>query len=427
MNEQKKKGVLLGAITGDAIGTPLDGISRAHLRSIFKSINDYTDAAPALKDKLENWRKPALYSAASQLMIFMAFFLILHKRPDPSGFLHYISGIPEGSGNEYGIFRHPTVMLRHIINSEKSALNTNGSTAFSIADASGAIVLIPLCLNNDKENQLENLLSLSANYNKEIFSVAGNVIFGTLLINVLSENHTSYPIDLIDLAIKTANDLLRQLENLSPKIFGLGLNPDYLSSSVRDYLNILMKINNIKDIDSAEKNIYSYLNTRIKTPATRATINHPMAVIPFSIYLCRFYSHNPSDMLFRTAEFGGSASVLCAMTGALSGALYGYESLPQNLLDGLVNKKRITTVIESILKDKITDQLAEDFVKSEASLSAKEMEEKSAKLKHAKVKVEKKKSRNEMEKELSSHVVESWTKFDRAKWRRKLDHEPDNR
>ncbi len=427
MNEQKKKGMLWGAITGDAIGTPLDGLSRAHIRSIFKNIIDYTDAAPALKDKLENWRKPGLYSAASQMMLLMAMLANLNKHIDPSGFRHFISGIPGGTRDVSGIFRHPTPVVRHLFNAEKTAQNKNGNVAFSVADANGAIILIPLCLKGaDDEFMQERLLSFPAHFNKDIHSSAGSLVFNSLLSKLLNENYFTDSKDLLDHAIQTTDSLAQKLENLLPKIFGLGLNPDYLLSSVRDYLNIFLKIINIKDMDTAEKNIYSYVNTGIKTPVTRATINHPMAVIPFSIYLTRFYSDNPSDAIYRAAECGGSVSILCALTGALNGAMHGFECLPKNLLDGLVNKKRISSVIEDILKGKITDQVAEDFINSEASLSAKESEEKNAKLKHIKVKVKKKKSRHEMEKELSDHVVESWTKFDRAKWRRKLDRERDN-
>jgi ADP-ribosylglycohydrolase len=425
MNEQKIKGMLWGAIIGDALGTPFDGLSKAHIRSTFKSINNYTDAARALKGKQEIWRKPGLYSAASQLMILMSMFAVSNKRHQRS-FSRFISGTPDNAQNEYGMFRHPTAMLRHLIRAEKITRSSSESAAFSSADASGTIVLIPLSLTAvNNEVQLKQLISFSVSFNKDIHSCSGNLFFITFLKRLLGENDPAALGDIIDVAIQTANSLLQELENLAPEIFGLGLNPDYLLSSVRDYINILTQINNIKDIDSAEKRIYTYVNTRIKTPATRATINHPMAIIPFSLYVNRFYSHNPSDTLFRAAESGGSASILCALTGALNGAMFGLESLPENLLEGLVNKKRITAVVESVLKEKIADELIEEFVTGEALLSAKEREEKNAKLKHVKIKVKRKKSRQEMEKELSGHVVESWTKFDSAKWRRKLDREQD--
>jgi ADP-ribosylglycohydrolase len=427
MNEQKIKGMLWGAIIGDAIGTPFDGLSKAHIRSTFKSINDYTDAAPALKGKPGIWKKSGLYSALSQLMILMSMYTILNKRNDPAGFIQFISGTPASIQNEYGIFRHPTAMLRHLINAEKAARNSSESSAFSGADVSGTIVLIPLSLTAmSNESQLEQLLSFSGIINKDIHSNAGTLIFIMLLRRLLEENDLPASVDIIELAMQTAKSLLQKLENIMPEIFNLGMNPDYLLSSVRDYFNILTQIIDVKNIDSAEKNIYTYVNTRIKTQVTRATINHPMAIIPFSLYMNRFYSNSPSDKLFRVAEYGGAANILCALTGALNGAIFGLESLPVNLLESLVNKKRITAIVESVLKEKITNELIEDFITSEASLSAKEREEKNAKLKHIKIKVKKKKSRHEMEKELSSHVVESWTKFDSAKWRRKLDRNPDN-
>ena len=93
-------------------------------------------------------------------------------------------------------------------------------------------------------------------------------------------------------------------------IFDLGLNPDYLLSSMKDYVAILEKIISIKNTDDAEKQIYTYLNTKLKTPVTRATVNHPLAIIPFAIFLCRLYSDNPADAVFQAAEYGGSSSIL---------------------------------------------------------------------------------------------------------------------
>jgi hypothetical protein len=427
MNEQKIKGMLWGAIIGDTIGTPFDGLTKAHIHSIFKSIDNYTDTSPALKGRPETWKKPGLYSAASQLMILMSMFAISNKRPDPRAFIRLISKTPGSAEDEYGIFRHPTIMVKHLIYTEKTAHGSSESAFFSSVDASTAVILIPLILSTlNTEAQLEQILSFSLMFNKDIHSTSGTLIFNVLLKRILSEKNSFIPENIFDHAIEAAKYLLEKINNLAPKIFDLGLNPDYLLSSVRDYLNIFLKIINIKNIDSAEKNIFIYVNTKIKTPVTRATVNHPMAIIPFSMYLSRYYSNSPSETFFRTVEYGGSASILGSLTGALNGAMFGFDRLPVNLLNELVNKKRITSIVDSVFKEKITEEIIQDFISGEASLSAKETEEKNAKLKHVKIKIKKKKSRHEMEKELSNHVVESWTKFDKAKWRRKLDREQEN-
>ncbi|RPI89409.1 MAG: ADP-ribosylglycohydrolase family protein, partial [Spirochaetales bacterium] len=63
----KNTGILLGALTGDALCTPLEGLSAGHIRSVLGHIGDYADPEPALKGKMDRWRKPALYSSLSQM------------------------------------------------------------------------------------------------------------------------------------------------------------------------------------------------------------------------------------------------------------------------------------------------------------------------------------------------------------------------
>jgi hypothetical protein len=72
-------------------------------------------------------------------------------------------------------------------------------------------------------------------------------------------------------------------------------------------------------------------------------------------------------------------------------------------------------------------QLVTVKTEKEALVLLKEIQEKNAKLKHVKVKTKntKKKSRKDIERELSALVVESWTKLDKAKWRRKIDRDKD--
>ena len=49
----------------------------------------------------------------------------------------------------------------------------------------------------------------------------------------------------------------------------------------------------------------------------------------------------------------------------------------------------------------------------------KEREELNARLRHVKTKVKKPKDAGDRENRLNRHVVESWTKIDKAKWRKR--------
>lgn len=426
MNDQKIKGMLWGTIIGDALGITLDGLTSAHIHSIFRKIEDYTDPAPALKGKPEHWRKPGLYSTHSQLMLLLSMFAQTKKNINWPDFVQLIAESLGIAGNEYGIFRHPSVMERHLINNAKTINTSLKNTVFSYPCADNAVILIPLTLNPFFNSNIERMISSSLIFNSDVHSCAGALLMNGLLKNILEGNLSFKTAELLDNAIMTADLLLKKLQESTAIIFKLGLNPDYLLSSISDYLNIISKLLNINDNNSAGKLIVDFVNKKIKTSITRATVNHPLAIIPFSIYLTYSYSHNPSEALFRAAENGGSSPILCALVGALIGAMFGLDDLPENLINDLVNKRRIINIISSISGKQAATELIHDFILGEASLTAKEIEEKNAKLKHVKIKTKKQKTRHEIEKELSTHIVESWTKLERAKWRRKLGREQNN-
>ncbi len=421
--QDKIKWMLLGTVVGDALGTPLDSLSRQHIKSIYKTINNYTDAAPALKGRLDQWKKPGLYSSAAQLMILLSIYAISNKHIDARKFIQFNKTLPETAGNEYGIFRHPSQVIKHFVQNTKPINNAPGLPAFSSACARSAIILIPLAIPDllPDDNYIANLVSFSLMLNKDMYSVAGSLIINTLLRRIIKESVSE---NILTLAADALSSLHKNLEILSAQLFDSGIIPDYLHNSLRDYSNIFTAIVKIKDIASAEKAIYTYVNTKIKTPITRATANHPLAIIPFSIFFTDLHLNRPSEIIFRAAECGGSTSVLCALAGAFSGSVNGQYGIAENLLEELINKKRIINLAEAISGGKrsnelVHNELVRDFLQNEASLTSKEIQEKNARLKHVKIKSKKPKSRQERERELSAHVVETWTKLDKAKWKKK--------
>ena len=63
--------IILSVIAGDALGSPLEGMSRGHIKSCFGPLSGYADPEPALKGKMDRWKKPGLYSSISQFMLML--------------------------------------------------------------------------------------------------------------------------------------------------------------------------------------------------------------------------------------------------------------------------------------------------------------------------------------------------------------------
>jgi hypothetical protein len=126
----------------------------------------------------------------------------------------------------------------------------------------------------------------------------------------------------------------------------------------------------------------------------------------------------PHNAVFHAASReGGSASALAAVSAALTTAFYGFD-VPVNLLEDLVNKKKVTGMIELLSSKGPRDEITGILYDSEPGLTTKEMEEYRARNKKEPKKQTPPKNRRDAESELTKHVVESWTKIDKAKWRK---------
>jgi len=421
--ENRISGMILGSIIGDALGTPIDGFSKGHISSIFKSSYGFVDPTPALKGKMDRWKKPGLYSSISQFIILLSCFLNSRKKFNGGDLFDFIKDLPEIPGSQYGIFRHPDKMERQFLERVTMGDSDSRDGVSSIITARLAAIIPSLVQYRTKSvsNHIYRTISISLLFSQNISSIAGAVIFAVLLKRILNDSSPLSSINMISIAKEEIASLFEEIDINTDKIFNIGINPVSFLNIIEEYKTIFMNIENIGDKHEAAENIYTYVNKGIKSPITRATVNHPMAIIPYSIYLASQYKESPSDILFHAAWEGGSTSILCTLIGALTGAAFGNEWISGEIRDGLINKKRIFSIVEAISKGRIFESLLQDFIKAEASLTIKESQEKNAKLKHIKQKPKKRKVGKDREAELSKHVVESWTKIDKAKWRKNIN------
>ena len=109
---------------------------------------------------------------------------------------------------------------------------------------------------------------------------------------------------------------------------------------------------------------------------------------------------------------------MCSLCGQIAGAGDDSDWARGRLMRDLVNKRRIVGIAGAISSGKITGALLEDFLSAEASLTAKEMEEHAARNKHHPRSGKPAQSRGEAERRMAKAVAESWTKTDKARWKK---------
>ncbi|MCU0822039.1 MAG: ADP-ribosylglycohydrolase family protein [Spirochaetes bacterium] len=421
MND-KIKGALLGAVIGDALGTPFDGMSRGHISSSFKNISGYTDPSPALKGKMDRWRMPGLYSSISQIMILLSCYLADQKKFDEQLFVSLLKSIPGISENEYEIFRHPAASEKSFLNRINEETEDGNAAYYSFSCARPAVITIPAALIGRESDRSRNILSACKMFSGDYLSIAGAHVAAEIINSIVEQGNIPAG-NLIIYSIEIIESLSAEIKTGGFKISDSIIDTDALANAIVGYKTVLSEIKNCADTGIAEKIICGHVNKKLKTPVTRATVNHPLAVIPFALHINANNPDESGSAILSAAREGGSSAVLCAVTGAVAGAVHGAESLTGELVDHLVNKKRIVALLDRLSDNKISQAEINDYIRSEVSLTRKETEELKARLRHQKIKPKKKKARKDKEQELTKHIVESWTKMDQARWRKKLGRE----
>ena len=116
MMDTSARNVILATVIGDALGSAVDGLGKGHIRAHFREIHDYIDPEPALKGKMDLWRKPGLYSSISQFMLLCA-MAAARRGPCRDAFIRLCADA-SGSGNTgsgFGIFRNPDAVEKNFI------------------------------------------------------------------------------------------------------------------------------------------------------------------------------------------------------------------------------------------------------------------------------------------------------------------------
>ena len=404
--------IIQNIILADALATPFEGMSKGHIISSFKNIDNFTDPIPALKNNIDRWKKPNLYSSISQLLIIITGSL-KNRNIDISAFNNYFKDLPEITDGNYSIFRHPARLERKIITDSINQISDNQKI-----ECSRLIPIItPFMRLKGSEEDISLLLIKTLNeYGAGIDTIVGSLIFISLLKKIKYDNLTDQT-QLINLSIEVTQNITQILQKNTAKIFDLKINPDYLENSNQKYIDILNILSKHQNFKQAEIEIIDNANKYSKDNITRATINHPLLTLPLALFIAAFSSSDPSTTMFTAVKLGGSTVALATIASVFSAAISKEDAVPKRLFNTLINKKKIISLTENISTKGISSKLVNEFVKSEASLTSKEIDELKSKLKNNPKSI-KNRSKTRSKYDLSAPTKESWNKKDKAKWKK---------
>jgi hypothetical protein len=409
------KEMLLAAVIGDALGTPFDGLTKGHLSAVFGRIDGYTDPEPALRHHMENWKKPALYSSLSQFLLIMVMSVRENRRNLSGGIISSFEKAMASGNRESGIFRHTgkaeKMLFMRLGNPDEVRELRSPSPACTRVP-----VMVAAAAAASGHLSLPELLSMTGIFTAHVDTAAAALVLYRTLWAVMGEGGTRSG-NPVDIALQAAESAREDFVKNPASAFNAGINPDTLVASLERYGAVFSALAGARDRDAAERAIITIVNTTLKTPVTRATVNNPLCLVPYAVFISAS-AGDTSEALLSAAMEGGSTAPLCALTGALAGAGGGTGMSAAELLSNLINRKKIIALTDGIAGGSLPASALREFIEAEVSLSAKEDDERAARLKHATVKQKTKPSRRDLEEKLARHAVESWTKLDKARWKK---------
>jgi hypothetical protein len=405
--------MLTGLITGDAAGVPFEGLSREHIKAVFKDSSVYPDPMPALKNREERWNKPGLYSYITRFAIMTSAAAV--TKGDPAENLdrlmrHALENNLTTDEAFTGSSHVPAVYMTN--------LKENKNIPCTAPYVKAAAFALPLAMINTGTAALSAMtLRYIRKFTSDSNTAVSALITVRLLNSIIYHENISPP---LPLSMVTAEELLTWSESAPDDIFGCGFNPGSLNQSILLFRNILNSIADADSMDRADKIICDTVNKlHTGSPVTRSVIDRPETLVPFAIY-CAGGTIDTDDIdntVTSLVKRGGSASA----TGALAAAiLHACNGSPEKsaFLDKLVNKTRISALIESISAFRMKQDRITDFLNNETLLLRKENEERSSRMKGRGDDLKKPKKEKPDYENLNRHVVESWTKADKAKWKK---------
>lgn len=414
---EKIKSAFWGAVLGDALGTVFDGMSKGHIHAVFKNISSFVDPLPALKGKEDRWKKSGLYTAPSQMMFLFGIISPWRRKTD-SRIPSIIAHASSSAAGPWGIFRHPDRLLQDFI---ERCRKESDSAFLSDGTVNGVIpppIFLPLLtLPSSMRKDINRIAAEYARvFTTDEYAIAATVIAINIAMELVIEPIEFH--DRADCIIEIARNTARWFGENSAELFALRINPESISVKAAICADAIALLSGCQSIDEAEVRICAHAKPHYPHNITRASINHPLLAFPFACAHFALARNLETSPIITAACEGGASGLLSSIAGIFSGASEGDSMLPAELRENLINKTAVQRLIDSIVDGRISQTELNSFIDSEASLTRKEQEELAARLRHVRQKNKPKPSRPKREEELTRHVVESWTKLDKAKWKK---------
>jgi ADP-ribosyl-[dinitrogen reductase] hydrolase len=358
------RGCLLGLAVGDALGAPLEGLTVQQIRAHYGLVVDYVDGARAWKKKPYRWRLPGLYSDDTQQALALCDVLLACRKIDPSRLAEIYLALATPKGSHVGAHRGVGRSFRQVLAELEQGVSPT-ATGQKSAGIGAAMRIAPVGLyfSGDLDAMLDAVLDASLMTHRDIRSLAGASAV-THAIRRLAAGAERDPSFLFWVASDVARDEERIAARLPHTVASLREHRRSLSTAIAHAESVLELPR-----ERALAALVEEANRHGAQPACkRATHGFPPACIPTCLYLL-LTTDSFEEAIVDMVNLGGDADSTGAILGAMAGAHYGIDKIPDRWLNGLRNREAIDLRARALVRRSADGMNIPDLVEGEHKLS----------------------------------------------------------
>ena len=361
------RGCLLGLAVGDALGAPLEGLSAQQIRAHYGLVDDYVDGARAWKKKPYRWRMPGLYSDDTQQALALCDVLLEHQRIEPERLAEIYLGLATPKGTYVGAHRGVGRSFRQVLAELERGVSPR-ETGQKSAGIGAAMRIAPVALyfSGNSEAMFTALMDASLMTHRDVRSLAGASAVAHA-VRRISAGALRDPSFLLWLAADVARDEDQIAARYSDVVASLAAHRRSLSCAIANTERLL-------DLprERALAALVEEANRHGAEPTCKhATMGFPPACIPACLYLF-MTTDSFEEAAIEVVNLGGDADTTGAILGALAGAHYGIDAIPDRWLDRLQNREAIDLRARALHRRSTEGFDIPDLIDSEHELSARE-------------------------------------------------------
>ena len=372
----RARGAMLGMAVGDALGAPLEGLGPQQIRAHYSVVEDYVDGARAWRRKSDRWRVPGLYTDDTQQALTVAETLIECGEMQSVHLAEIWKRMYRTTVEESGV-QLPNGVHRNIGRSFRLALEqlTAGHPMVSISQPSAglgaATRVIPLAIayRQDSDHLYHAVVESSLLTHCDIRGIAAAlaVAFATARLLNGEEIRPSFP---LQVAADTARSESRLAQEFPDRIQGIDKHLHSISRCIAHVEKIL----ELPQDQAFAMILDEARNHGPSVPCKRPTMGFAPAALASCFYLLSI-SGDFHEGLIDIINQGGDADSTGAVLGAMSGAHFGVEGIPQDWLTPLCNREGIDSRARALMTDstKVDRKVIPDLVETERNLCRQEI------------------------------------------------------